>query len=109
MSILGVVLRARPEDLSAIEAALRERPGVDIAQRAVDASGEAGSDGRLVLVIEDTAEHAASATLGEIAGWPRVLNASLVYEYSGPESPAAAVEGFTDWRASLTGRPPRDP
>ena len=57
---------------------------------------------RLMAVIEDTEATTAAATLGAIATWPEVLNVSLVYEYSGPDSPAPDdVEGFRDWRRSL--------
>ncbi|MEK8049260.1 chaperone NapD [Ideonella sp. DXS22W] len=103
MSILGVIVRTRPEDLAATEQALRALPGTDIAAPA----GEA--DGRLVVVIEDTPARTAAAVMAEIALWPRVLNTSLVYEYSGPDVPHTAVEltGYTDWRNSLAdGRGP---
>jgi nitrate reductase NapAB chaperone NapD len=97
MSILGVIVRTRPEDRLATEQALRALPGTDLATPA----GEA--DGRLVVVIEDTAERAAAAVMAEIALWPQVLNTSLVYEYSGPDvphSPAGPGEEI-DWRTSL--------
>ena len=97
MSILGVLVRTRPEHLPTVEQRLRDLPGTDIAQRA-DAA-----DGRIVVVIEDTDERPAAASMAEIAGWPQVLNAALVYEYSGPDAPssAAKVEQYTDWRSSL--------
>lgn len=98
MSILGVIVRAHPAQASAVEQRLRGLPGVDVA----DLAGLA--DGRLVIVIEDTADTTAAAALGAIALWPEVLNTSLVYEYSGPDSPAPDdVEGFRDWRRSLSG------
>lgn len=99
MSILGVILRSRPADLPALAQQLALRPGVDLA-------GNPG-DGRLLLVLEDTPEASAAATLGELATWPAVLNTSLVYEYSGPDAPAPgdAPLGFADWRQGLA--PPR--
>ncbi|MBI5256351.1 MAG: chaperone NapD [Burkholderiales bacterium] len=105
MSILGVIVRTRVEDLPATETALRALPGVDVAEMLV-------ADGRLVIVIEDTAEHAAAATMAGIALWPQVLNTSLVYEYSGPDapSPMQGVEQYADWRSSLRDlaqKPPR--
>lgn len=108
MSILGVIVRTRPEDLAAVEQALRGLPGTDVAER------QGHADGRLVLVIEDSAERAASAVMAEIAMWPLVLNTSLVYEYSGPDAPSpdAGVQGYADWRASLAdlaGRPTAPP
>lgn len=96
MSILGVIVRSHPDVVGQIELRLRDLPGVDVAETA------AAADGRLVLVIEDSATTSAAATLGAIALWPEVLNTSLVYEYSGPESPAPDdVEAYTDWRRSL--------
>lgn len=95
MSILGVIVRTRPGDLAAVRQELSTRPGVDIA-------ADPG-DGRVVIVIEDTATTVAAALLGEIATWKTVLNTSLVYEYSGPDAPDAAAEltGYTDWREGL--------
>lgn len=95
MSILGVIVRTRPGDLAGVRQELSTRPGVDLA-------ADPG-DGRIVIVIEDTATTAAAALLGEIATWPAVLNTSLVYEYSGPDAPDAAAEltSYTDWREGL--------
>ena len=96
MSILGVIVRSRPEAVASIEARLRACPGVDVADLA------AAADGRLVIVIEDHAASSAAATLGAIALWPEVLNTSLVYEYSGPDAPAATeAGGFQAWRRDL--------
>lgn len=92
MSILGVVLRATPQQRSAVNARLAGLPGVDV----VSDRG----DGRWVLVIEDTGEGDATAasTLGAMALWPEVLGTSLVYEYSGPDAPAPG-DGPTNYRA----------
>lgn len=96
MSILGVIVRSHPDAIGGIEAKLKQIPGVDVAEVA------AAVDGRLVVVIEDCAETSAAATLGAIALWPEVLNTSLVYEYSGPDSPAPdTVQDYRDWRGSL--------
>ena len=109
MSILGVVVRTRSTDMARVDAALRQIPGLAIAEREVLA--DAPDDGRLVVVIEDTPERAAAAVMAEIALWPLVLNTSLVYEYSGPDAPSTAtpVEQYADWRTSLSdlakGRP----
>lgn len=94
MSILGVIVRARDSDLPALGEHLGALPGVDLAARA---------SGRLVLVIEDSADRAAAAVMAEIALWPEVLGTSLVYEYSGPDAPAAeeAVTDYRAWRNSL--------
>lgn len=100
MSILGVIVRASSDAAPGIARRLRTLPGVDLA----DLAGT--PDGRLVIVIEDSADTSAAATLGAIALWPEVLNTSLVYEYSGPESPAPDdVQGYADWRRSLAPDP----
>lgn len=95
MSILGVVVRTQPAHIDGLRQSLRDCPGADIA---IDPG-----DGRLILVLEDTAGQTAAAALGLISSWPTVLNTSLVYEYSGPDAPDAgqAVSDYTDWRAGL--------
>jgi periplasmic nitrate reductase NapD len=99
MSILGVVLRVRLDHVAQVAEKLAGMPGVDtVANR---------GDGRIALVIEDTGESdvpTAAATLGAMSAWPEVLNASLVYEYSGPDAPApeAAVPAFQAWRDQLS-------
>ena len=99
MSILGVIVRARPADLPALSTALQALPGLTLAESLV-------ADGRLVVVIEDTPARAASAVMAEIALWPQVLNTALVYEYSGPDAPApeAPLQAYADWRNSLSDR-----
>ncbi|MCA0239417.1 MAG: chaperone NapD [Proteobacteria bacterium] len=99
MTILGVIVRCRPQTAAAVGQRLRELPGVELAPCA-----DAADDGRWVAVIEDHAAGAAAATLGAIALWPEVLNTSLVYEYSGPDSPppeSEELQGYRDWRRSL--------
>lgn len=103
MSILGAVVRLRPEHLGVVVPRLVDMPGVDLALNP--------GDGRLVLVIEDTlvegTTHGAAATLAAIAQWPDVLNTSLVYEYSGPDAPApddASVADYRAWRGRLAPR-----
>lgn len=95
MSILGVIVRARPEDRAAVSARLAALPGVDVA---VDPG-----DGRFVLVMECTVGQPAAATLAAIAQWPQVLNTSLVYEFTEPGDgdDALGPEGYSAWRSSL--------
>lgn len=100
MSILGAVVRTRADDVATVATRLSALPGVDLALNP--------GDGRMVTVIEDAEVDgqavAAAATLAQIALWPEVLGTSLVYEYSGPDSPApAGAEGidYRSWRASL--------
>ena len=99
MSILGVVLRVLPEQLTSVTETLQPTPGLDIALNP--------GDGRLVLILEDTAERAAAQTFATIALLPGVLNASLVYEYSGPDVPhTESAQDFDtryqSWRTTLS-------
>lgn len=95
MSILGVVLRARPEAIDGLRQRLDGQAGLELAANP--------GDGRLVLVLEDLPEAqppvVAAELLGRIAGWPDILGTSLVYEYSGPDSPAPAGSEDLDYRA----------
>ena len=95
MSILGVIVRARLEDVAALRDRLAQLTGVDVA---LDPG-----DGRLILVIEDVPGCAAAASLAEISQWPIVINTSLVYEHSGVDvsDEQPAIADYTDWRSSL--------
>lgn len=93
MSILGVVARCRPSDLAPVAKRLVALEGVTLTQNP--------GDGRLVLVIEDAPSSTAAARLGELAQWPEMLATSLVYEYSGEDSPAPAAHARADWRQDL--------
>lgn len=107
MSILGAVVRVRPEHLASAASRLALLPGVDIALNP--------GDGRLVLVMEDVADQhdatvvsSAAATLTAIATWPDVLSTSLVYEYSGPDAPPLVTDDMSDFR-SWRGNPATSP
>lgn len=100
MSILGAVIRTPAHCVNDVVERLQGCAGVELALNP--------GDGRLVVVIEDTevaqGQRGAAAQLAAISGWPEVLSASLVYEYSGPDAPAPAdAQGvdFTAWRRSL--------
>lgn len=99
MSILGTVVRVKPEHVAAVCAELALLPGLDIALNP--------GDGRLVVVLEDTDQATAAQTMARMALIPEVLNTSLVYEYSGPdvapgaERPANETH-FAAWRSTLT-------
>lgn len=96
MSILGALVRLRPADLTTVVGRISALPGVDVALNP--------GDGRLILVLEDAEVdgklQGAGATLAAIAAFPEVLNTSLVYEYSGDESPDTVTD-YRDWRGSL--------
>jgi nitrate reductase NapAB chaperone NapD len=92
VSILGVIVRAQPAHADAVQCALRDLPGLDIA---------AADGGRFVVVIEDSADANAGDTLTRITRLERVIATSLVYEYSGPDAPApdgTAID-FKAWRS----------
>jgi nitrate reductase NapAB chaperone NapD len=98
MSILGAVVRVRPEHLPSVAPRLAALRGVDISLNP--------GDGRLVLVMEDVVDErdadgvtSAAATLTAIASWPDVLSTSLVYEYSGPDAPPLVTDDMSDFRA----------
>jgi nitrate reductase NapAB chaperone NapD len=95
MSILGIVIRVRPVDLDVVRQRLARTPGVDL--------GPDAGDGRLIAVIESTADAPAAAIMGDVAGWPEVHNLSLVFEHGGDDVPAAADAAATttnfDFRA----------
>lgn len=93
MSILGVVARCRPSDLPPVAQRLAALEEVTLTQNP--------GDGRLVLVIEDSPSSTAAARLGDLSQWPEMLATSLVYEYSGEDSPAPAAHSRADWRQDL--------
>jgi nitrate reductase NapD len=98
MSILGTVVRVRPEHATDVVAELASWPGLDIALNS--------GDGRLVIILEDTSDTTAAQNMAAIALLPKVLNTSLVYEYSGADvmpadAPASADVNYQSWRTSL--------
>ena len=93
MSILGVVTRCQPSALPPVTARLAALAGVTLTHNP--------GDGRLVLVIEDQPGLSAAARLGELSQWPEMLATSLVYEYSGADSPAPDAHARADWRQDL--------
>lgn len=74
MSILGVIVRSRPEHAAEVRAQLAALPGLEVA---------AAEGGRFVTVIEDSGDATAAETMARVAQLPQVLNTSLVYEHSG--------------------------
>ncbi len=96
MSVLGVVVRVSPVHRETVLQRLARTPGVDL--------GPDPQDGRLIAVIESTADDPAAAAMAAIAGWPEVHNLSLVYEHSDAEpgdAPAEAEFDFRAWRQSV--------
>ncbi len=94
MSVLGVVIRVRPQDRLAITGRLVATPGVDL--------GPDPGDGRLIAVIESTADTPAAAIMADIAQWREVHNLSLVFEQSDPDAGEQPAEfDFRAWRSSV--------
>lgn len=93
MSILGAIVRTSRDRVADLSRQLAQQPGVDVA---LDPG-----DGRLILVIEDSAGTAASATLAAIALLPGVVDVSLVYEHGGDDPAESAGMNATSWRAGL--------
>jgi nitrate reductase NapAB chaperone NapD len=92
MNVLGVIARARASDVDTVAAGLAALAGVDVALRS--------PDGRLILVIEDSAASTAAAAMAQVALHPLVLNTSLVYEYTGAGAPDDGLDGYNAWRKS---------
>lgn len=97
MSILGCVVRVKAEHVSRVSSALAATAGVDVALNP--------GDGRLVLILEDTADTTAAQTFAAMALFTEVLSASLVYEYSGPDAPGAMTDAesmrYQSWRTTM--------
>ncbi|MBL8311347.1 MAG: chaperone NapD [Burkholderiales bacterium] len=99
MSILGIVVRTTPEHTAALARDLAVFPELDVALNP--------GDGRMVVIAEDSVERSAVQLMAQIALIPHVLNASLVYEYSGPDVPSphgdeTAPTRYQSWRATLS-------
>ena len=94
MSVLGVVIRCHAKHQELVRQRLARTPGVDL--------GPDASAGRLVAVIESTADIPAASTMSEITGWSEVLNLSLVFEHSGDElaEPGSDFD-FHAWRGHV--------
>jgi len=75
MNIAGVVVHARPEKLSGVEAQLLELPGVEIHATA--------EDGRMVITVEDRElkESSVGDTVMAFQNVDGVLSASLIYHH----------------------------
>lgn len=95
MSILGTVVRTRPEHLHQVVEQLSAMPGLDVALNP--------GDGRLVVVIEDSLGFTAAQSMASMALIPEILNTSLVYEHTEDvQSHAADGSEFQSWRSTLT-------
>lgn len=80
MNISGIVLRAHPAQHPALTQALLALPGLEI--------HGAGSDGRMVITLEDRDNNSAADTYVKLHDMPGVLSVSLIYQHSEDEPDA---------------------
>lgn len=99
MNISSVVIRANPDKLDAVQAALRAMPGVEI--------HAATPDARLAVTLEDSSSGRAADTYLALHDIPGVLVVTLIYQYddagTGPDG------GFDLPPGLLTERSPESP
>jgi len=84
MRIVGLVVRAKPEHLDSVSAALTALPGVEIHARDDDA-------GKLVVTVEDVPGAATTETLTQVQLVEHLVCLTLAYEYSDHEPDGAAA------------------
>jgi nitrate reductase NapD len=84
MNICSCVVHTRPERGSEVSRRLAELSGVEVQ------GGEA--EGKLVVVLEDTAESLAVDTLVAIGAVEGVINTVLIYHYGGDDIEQAIPE-----------------
>lgn len=84
MRIAGLVIRAKPEHLDLVSAALTALPGVEIHARQ-------DSDGKLVVTVEDQPGYSTTDTLTQLQLLDHLVCVTLAYEYSDDTADAAAT------------------
>jgi nitrate reductase NapD len=78
LHIASLVVRCRPERMTAVRNAIAALPGAEIpAEDAV---------GKLVVTLEGTSEHAIRRQLDTIGALPGVLSATLVAHHAEPQT-----------------------
>lgn len=71
MNISGVIVRAYPEQVAAVQQCLSEIPGVEV--------HAATDDGRLIVTVEEDNDRILADTVLGLREVPGVLSASMVY------------------------------
>lgn len=84
MNISSVVIRANPDKIDALQAALRAMPGVEI--HAVTA------ESRLAVTLEDSTSGRAADTYLALHDLPGVLAVTLIYQYDDAGDGAGGIE-----------------
>lgn len=74
MRIVGMVIRAKPEHLDGVSAAMTALPGVELHARQ-------DHDGKLVITVEDVPGHNTTDTLTQLQLVENVVCVTLAYEY----------------------------
>lgn len=102
MNISSVVIRANPDKIDALQAALRALPGVEI--HAVTA------EARLAVTLEDSSSGRAADTYLALHELPGVLAVTLIYQYDdagdGPDGGLQLPPGLlAETTAESTARP----
>ena len=70
--VSSLVVRARPERMAEIAAAIARLPGAEV---------PAAERGRIVVTLETSGEQDVVAAIHEIGSWPGVLAATLVFHH----------------------------
>lgn len=74
INVSGIVVRARPENVTVVQSALNLLPGVEVHA----ATGE----GRIVVTVEKDDSAGMADAFVQIQNLEHVINASLVYQHS---------------------------
>lgn len=98
MNISSVVIRAHPDKLAAVQAALLAIPGVEI-HAVTEAS-------RLAVTLEDSSTGRAADTYVALHEIPGVLTVTLIYQYDDAEHGVAIPPGLLAGGAAETSAAP---
>lgn len=75
MNIASLVVRAKPEDFTEVQAFLAQVPGVEV-------QGASLETGRIVLTVEDGEGWSVTESILKVNLGPRVQGVTLAYEYT---------------------------
>jgi len=78
MNLSGVLVRSLPENVGSVSSRLESLAGVEV--------HGANADGRLVVTVEATGDHAMADAVVRIMDLPGVLSASMIYHHYEEES-----------------------
>ena len=86
-SVAGLLVRTRPDDLSAVSARLSALTGVEVHH-------QEGATGRLVVTVETVGLNEEEEGLQQVRGQAGVISAELVYHYVAPPDGAGDPRGM---------------